>query len=70
MSQLENWTVYDNPEDFPGQIVVRKFLNDQPTSDVEAFADLESCRRAFELRGLYRIPRSDGDAPVIVETWL
>lgn len=67
---LEIWTVYDHPKDYPHHFVARKFLYDQPTSDVAVAPDLKTLRRHFQRWGLYCLPRQPGDDPKIVETWL
>jgi hypothetical protein len=31
---MDIWTVYENPSDYPGRFVARRFILDQPTADV------------------------------------
>lgn len=70
------YTVYDNPSDFPGTYVARKFLFDQPLDVTYANEDLGAVRRwvMAELRkeGIMAtcMPRSQNDDPVIVESWI
>lgn len=66
---LELWTVYDNPIDLPGRFVARKWLLDQPTSEVLQDKTLEGLRGKLP-RGLTRLERSPQDEPKIVETWI
>lgn len=63
------WTVYDSPEDYPGLYVARRFELDKPTSDVLVSNSLDVLR-ALLPPFLHRIPRSAGDVPCIVETWI
>lgn len=73
--QLEFWTVYDNPKDFPGQFVARRFevssdQEPQPTKDAllgKSFADLEE---HFSKQGFTWLPRNSGDDPVIVGVYM
>lgn len=74
-SGLEVWVVYDHPSDFPDFYVARKqvALNDgkiYSTSSVLASPDLGAIRQTLTNMGLACIARSEGDDPVIVESWL
>jgi hypothetical protein len=75
MSTLAMWTVYDNPTDYPGKFVARRFDVDgsgpKPTASIIIMEDLEALRDVlqFEL-GLVKLMRNEGDEPQIVETWL
>jgi len=62
------WVVYDNPTDYPDLFVVRKWINEQPLEEVQTFQTLEEAREYIP-DGLFRLPRLEVDAPVIVETW-
>lgn len=74
---MRQWTVYDSPSDFPGMYVAREWLVD-PTgvrpSDVTPYVDpyLDNVRRFIEAvaPGSVRLLPSEGEDPVIVETWL
>lgn len=35
MTDLNTWTVYNNPNDYPGKFVARRFLNGQPTAEIK-----------------------------------
>jgi hypothetical protein len=68
------YTGYENPRDFPGQFVVRRWLADAGGVKCERrpFAlgsTLESVRRLLPA-GLHCLPRATTDDPVIVETWV
>jgi len=67
---LRIWTIYDNPDDYPGQFVARLFLGEQPTDSVIVSDDLQTLRNVLRRQALYRLPRQEDDDPVIVETWL
>lgn len=70
---LNVWTVYDNPKDFPGSHVARRFefADGQPvaTSDIIQ-GELSDIREAFDRCGLVCLMRNEGDEPQIVETWI
>jgi hypothetical protein len=70
---LNIWTVYDHPKDFPDGFVARRFecLGPAPvaTNDVVQ-GDLPAIRDAFSRCGLTRLLRNDGDEPQIVESWI
>lgn len=74
MAALALWTIYDHPRDIPDAFVARRFRvgsgAPEPTTDVFTADNLEGLRRMFAAWGLVRIPRSEGDDPMIVETWL
>lgn len=66
---LEIFVVYENPSDFPGKMVVRKFINDKPTLEPLCVEDtLEEAREKIP-KGLFRMDRMADDDIVIVETW-
>jgi len=71
---LDLWTIYDHPKDHPGGFIARRFevgiFGHRPTRDTIHSSDLEELRTAMQERGLYCIPRSEGDDPVIIETWV
>lgn len=69
MNKLELWTVYDNPADFPGKVVARKFVLDKPTSDMIVGESLEEVRSKIP-GDKVRIPRDPSDPPAVVETWI
>lgn len=70
---LNLWTIYDKPADYPLGFAARRFEiqggHAVATLDARYGPDLDSVRRQIP-GDLYRIERSDGDDPCIVETWL
>lgn len=76
MSDMQMWTVYDHPLDYPNEYVARLWLSipGQPdpvwTAHTVACVELERLREFMTECGLTRIPRSEGDDPVIIETWM
>lgn len=78
MASQKVFTIYDNPSDFPGQIVVRRYtmvrLNDKvtmfPSFDVTTFPDVEAARLTLLLMGLTRLERHADDDVTIVENWI
>jgi hypothetical protein len=75
MTALAMWTVYDNPSDYPGKFVARRFDVDargpKPSTSIIIMDDLDKLRDmlAFDLH-LTCLMRSPEDDPKIVETWL
>jgi hypothetical protein len=71
--QLDTYTIYDHPSDYPDGFVVRRFRvmpgGPVATNDVWGAPTLEVARSAVP-PGLYCMERSEGDDPCIVETWL
>jgi hypothetical protein len=66
---LELWTIYDSPIDHPGSFVARKWVLDKPTSELFQDKTLDGLRAKLPA-GLHCMPRSPGDEPHIVETWM
>ena len=66
---LDIYAVYKNPSDFPGKIVVRKFLNDKPSMEPFCVEDTLDEAREKLPKGLFRMDRMPNDDIVIVETW-
>lgn len=71
------WTIYDRPRDYPEVFVARQFHivkgnggEPLPTSNVMVSKDLEPLRAMLRRKGLAVMPRSEGDEPQIVESWL
>lgn len=72
---LEMFTVYENPRDFPGQYVARRFVIEAsgPKPDPEPLIVsnlLGAIRAEMYRRGLVCLTRADNDDPCIVEVWL
>jgi hypothetical protein len=67
------WTVYENPLDMPGFFVARAHIVREgftyPTAAMFIGLTLAEVRRQLP-RGLFCMPRQDGDEPPIVESWL
>lgn len=72
---MEIWTIYNNPLDYPGLWVARRWEigpgTMRSTDDVRIGQTLDEVRMMLPLeRGLARIPRRPDDDPVIWEVWL
>lgn len=69
---LEIWTVFDHPDDYPGEFVARKWLvfagGSVATSEVVTGPTLQSVRDQIP-PGLWCNPRAPEDDPVIIESW-
>ena len=68
------WTVYENPSDYPGKFVARKFVIGRGTfepslNDVHVADTLEAVRGMIPV-GLVCTRRQPDDDPCIVEVWL
>ncbi len=69
------WTIYHSPRDSPGLYAVRAFdivrglIEPVPREHYEVMPSLEMARDCVP-RGLYRLERSEGDDPSVVETWM
>lgn len=74
LADLPMFTIYRNPSDFPGKVVVREQALRGPhllmSPDPMAITDSIEAARQVIPRGMVRIPRHPMDDPVIVETWL
>ena len=66
---LELWTIFDSPIDLPDRFVARKWVMETPTSELLQDKTLEGLRAKLP-HGLHCMPRSPGDEPQIVETWI
>ncbi len=70
------FTIYENPTDYPGKFVARRFAvtaaGVMPEPDPLAVVDtIEEARAAIPDReGLVCMRRNPSDEPQIVETWL
>jgi hypothetical protein len=73
MGNLNIWTIYYDPTDFPGKYVVRMLSVNQhgiATSSTARVADsLEEARKLIP-PGLIRLDRDPRDVQCIVEVWL
>ena len=70
MIEIEIWTVYDHPSDFPGKYVARLFIGDKPTNQVIVTKNINSIRAKLAVKGLTCLHRQENDDPKIMETWL
>jgi hypothetical protein len=69
---LSIWTIRYNPSDFPGKFTARRHWilpTSIATQEVFIGETLEEIRKMLP-KGLYRIPRSPEDDPVIIESWI
>lgn len=70
---LRMWTVYDHPADYPDGFIARLWEVEgssyRATDQVVTGGTLDGVRAQLP-PGLHRLPRSVGDDPVVVETWL
>lgn len=71
---LFGWTVYENPKDFPGKFVARKWIARDgrviATEEIKLGDTLQEVREHLQPLGMVCFQRSPGDDPVIVECWL
>lgn len=74
MGELDMWTVYDHPRDFPELFVARRWTitagGVERTDDVKGAHTLQTLQDELVDMGLTCVPRFVGDDPVIVEVWL
>jgi hypothetical protein len=74
VTELPMWVVYDHPSDYPEHYVARQHIvgidGEEPTDRMMASFTLDSIRTELADLGLICVTRSEGDDPVIVETWL
>lgn len=64
------YAIYDNPKDFPGKIVVRRWSDTTPDQEPTAVCENIETARAAIPPGYYRMPPEPGDDPVIKEVWM
>ena len=66
--------IYDSPEDYPGEYVCRIWDGGDglhPTDTIMEGRTLEEMQEDIQAAGFtLRFPRTDGDDPAIVETWM
>lgn len=71
---LEMWVIYDNPSDYPGRFVARKYLvspdGHNVTEDLLICINLDGLRDILISLGKVNIGRMDNDDPVIKEVWI
>lgn len=67
---LDLYVVYENPSDFPGCFVVRKWRGNVPEREpLSVGSSIDEARSALP-EGLHRMNRLEQDDPVIREVWL
>lgn len=66
------WTIFNKPLDYPNHVVARMFVMDKPTNTMLLCDSVDEAREILHrlYSDLYCLPRSQGDEPAIVETWL
>lgn len=72
MSAVSQWTIYNRPKDYPDGYVVREWIiehNGAKPGEARTAPSLEAARELVP-PGCVRLERSEGDDPVIVETWM
>lgn len=68
-NNLQIWTVYDHPLDYPLFYVARRFDGLVETNDIMTNTNLEVIRCDLSSMGLVHLMRSDSDDPKIIECW-
>ena len=70
---FQMFVIYENPSDYPGKFVVRRWEVDSGdlyvATECVVVETLKQAREAIP-PGLYRLNRNCFDDPVIVETWI
>lgn len=70
---LEGFTIYENPRDYPGEFVCRRWIAEaglvRQCELVARGSTLREVRRALP-KGLYNLGRQFADEPQIVEVWV
>jgi hypothetical protein len=70
---MEQFTIYRHPLDYPDDFVCRRWVitADSTIADREPLCvgTLEDCRSSIP-QELYRLDRSPGDDPSILEVWI
>lgn len=64
------YAVYDRPLDYPGRVVVRAYIGEQPLPFCRTYGTLAQARKACRAFGLVKLARLPDDDAKIVETWL
>ncbi len=74
---LSSVTIYNNPADFPGFFVARRFFGEFATADHFVHLNIESvrawargCAHRFNESDPVCLGRFEEDSPHIVETWV
>jgi len=71
---VDMWTVYENPADYPGEFVARRWVVFRgrygPTTDVVRGATLEQLQDKLNCLGRTWLPRMRDDDPQVLGVWL
>lgn len=71
---VDMWTVYENPADYPGEYVARRWVVTMgrygPTTDVVRGATLEQLQDKLNGLGRTWLPRMHDDDKAVLGTWL
>lgn len=71
---LDMWTVYENPSDYPGEYVARRFVVAMgrygPTTDVVRGDTLEQLQDKLNGLGRTWMPRHHDDEAQVLGVWL
>lgn len=73
MADIPMWVITENPTDFPGQFVARKWVLGRgytAVTDAHHVADTLDAIRETIPAGMSNIGRQPNDEPVIVECWI
>jgi hypothetical protein len=63
------YTIYENPRDYPGKFVVRRWVGLKPDPTAEVRDTLADARAAVPV-GRVLLSRMADDDPCIAETWI
>ncbi len=66
---MEIFVVYNNPSDFPGMYVLRRWVGDKADPEPIMVGTLEEVRRSVP-DGKVMLSRCPDDDPCILETWI
>lgn len=72
---MHQYVIYDRPADFPDAVVVRRWLIGPGTVEPDDAWPVDDLRQARLIVGAlypdaYRLDRSPGDDPTIIEVWI
>ena len=76
VTPLVMWTVYEHPNDYPGEYVARKFVITEdfygPSNELISSRSLRDVRNLLRslYSGLIQLKRPPDDEPHVVEVWL
>lgn len=67
---IEMWVVYDNPTDYPGKFLARKWMGATATNDRIESSELSVIHEFLGGLGFVRVAPDPKDNPAIKEIWL